>query len=115
MEAHVIAEVEPFVPVRDGRAGATRTDSLGDCFLSKAERSLRKLSRTEGSTLESHDSEEKGDDTVSKSQQRKGQNIEIGHRRGDWMGPRDNQNEGRIGENVDVTQKAVRETPLLIP
>ena len=37
MEAHVIAEVEPFVPVRDGRAGATRADSLGDCFLSKAE------------------------------------------------------------------------------
>jgi hypothetical protein len=52
---------------------------------------------------------------VSKSQQRKGQNIEIGHRRGDWMGQRGNQNEGRIGENVDVTQKAVREMPLLIP
>ena len=37
VEAQVITEGDPLVPHADGGAGATRTDSLGDCFRNSAE------------------------------------------------------------------------------
>eukprot|EP00985_Skeletonema_marinoi_P034693 scaffold44566_cov336-Skeletonema_marinoi.AAC.1 len=37
VEAHVMAELFPLVPVGDGVAGSTRTDALAHCFRCNAE------------------------------------------------------------------------------